>query len=127
MESLAWGSVNLKRLAENITLLRLLNEEPEQPAENPLPQHFLQGTELPARRLTIERERDLVDNLAFLSASSDHPGKVMAVCVEEHQDAEGLTIRMAANTGDLQPVIEGFVRMAAILERAAAQGSTAKT
>jgi hypothetical protein len=117
-----WGGVSRKILKENITLLWLLNEEPEKPAENSLPQHLLKDTESPSRQLTIERERDLVDNLAFLSASSDDPRKVMAVCVEEHQDTQGLTIRMASNAGDLQPVKDAFTRIATILERAAAKG-----
>ncbi|KAL9099809.1 MAG: hypothetical protein Q9163_004744 [Psora crenata] len=116
-----WGNVSRKKLAENITLLWLLNEEPEKPAENPLPQHCREETESVSRHLTVERERDLVDNLAFLSALSDDSRKVMAVCVEEGQDKEGLTIRLASNAGDLRPVKEGFTRIAAILERAAAK------
>ena len=63
-----------------------------------------------------------MDNLAFLSAWSDDPDNVMAVCVEENQGREGLTIRMASNAGDLEPVKEGFTRIATILERAAAKG-----
>lgn len=117
-----WGGVSRKILKENTTLLWLLNEEPEKPAENSLPQHLLKDTESPSRQLTIERERDLVDNLAFLSASSDDPRKVMAVCVEEHQDTQGLTIRMASNAGDLQPVKDAFTRIGTILERAAVKG-----
>ncbi|KAF6227104.1 hypothetical protein HO133_008545 [Letharia lupina] len=124
MDSLLWGDVSRKELTENITLLWLLNEEPEQPAENPLPQHLLKEAGSASRQLTIERERDLVDSLAFLSASSDDPRKVMAVCMEENQDTESLTIRMATNAGDLEPVKEGFLRMATILERAAAKDNT---
>lgn len=122
MDSLLWGDVSRKELTENITLLWLLNEEPEQPAENPLPQHLVKEAGSASRQLTIERERDLVDSLAFLSAWSDDPRKVMAVCMEENQDTESLTIRMATNAGDLEPVKEGFLRMATILERAAAKG-----
>ena len=126
MDPLSWGGVSRKMLMENITLLWLLNQEPERPAENTLPQHLLEETESTSRQLTIERERDLVDNLAFLSASSDDPGKVMAVCVEENQGTEGLTIRMATNTGDLEGVEERFTRIATVLERAAAKGCLLK-
>lgn len=122
MNSMLWGGVSRKVLMENITLLWMLNEEPERPAENPLPQHFLRETESTSRHLTVERERDLVDNLAFLSASTDDPRKVMAVCVEERSGTEGLTIRMATNAGDLERVMEAFTRIAAVLERVAAKG-----
>lgn len=121
MGSSSWGGVSREILMENITLLWLLNREPEKPAENPVPQQLLKETESTSRRLTIERERDLVDNLAFLSASTDDPRKVMAVCVEEDQGTEGLTIRMATNKGDLERVKKGFTRIATILERAAAK------
>ena len=126
MDSLWWGGVSYKVLAENITLLGLLDREPEKPTENPLPPHPLTETELTPRQLSIERERDLVDNLAFLSAWSDDPRKVMAVCVEENPDREGLTIRLASNAGKLDTVKEGFTRIAMILERAAAKGSLSK-
>lgn len=126
MDSLWWGGVSRKVLAENITLLGLLNREPEKPMENPLPPHLLTETESTSRQLSIERERDLVDSLAFLSAWSDDPEKVMAVCVEENQDSEGLTIRMASNRGNLEPVKKGFTIIASILERAAAKGKSDK-
>lgn len=126
MDSLWWGGVSRKVLAENITLLGLLNREPEKPMENPLPPHLLTETESTSRQLSIERERDLVDSLAFLSAWSDDPEKVMPVCMEENQDSEGLTIRMASNRGNLVPVKKGFTRIASILERAAAKGKSDK-
>ncbi|KAL9126958.1 MAG: hypothetical protein Q9217_004081 [Psora testacea] len=125
--SLSSADVSRKVLAENITLLWLLNKEPGEPAENSLSEHLRQETVSPSRHLTVERERDLVDNLAFLSASSDDPLKVTAVCVEEHQGMEGLTVRMASNVGDIQPVKEGFLRLAAILERAAAKDMSDKS
>ncbi|KAH9203359.1 hypothetical protein DL95DRAFT_430704 [Leptodontidium sp. 2 PMI_412] len=58
-------------------------------------------------------------NLAFLSANSDDSLKVMAVCVEERCNGKGITIRVAANTGNLSTVTAGFVRLARVLEHAA--------
>lgn len=72
--------------------------------------------------LSLRREKELVEILAFLSATSDDPGKVMALCVEECQNGNALVIRMATNNGGLVNVKEGFEKMARILERASTQG-----
>lgn len=74
------------------------------------------------RQLTIERERDLADCFAFLSARTDDMMKVMAVCVEEDLDHAGLTIRMAANTGPLTDVEKGLRNIAILLETASLRG-----
>ena len=64
------------------------------------------------RKLTIERETEIVDNLAFLSTSTDDPNRVMAVCLEEDPGHYRLVIRMASNTGILDEVEEGFNEIA---------------
>ena len=64
----------------------------------------------------------MTSNLAFLSSISDNPLRVMAVCIEEHDNKEGITIRMASNTGDMSLVVNGFNKMAQVLEQAARQG-----
>jgi hypothetical protein len=46
----------------------------------------------------------------------------MAVCVEEHYNGRGITIRVAANIGDLSVVTTGFVRLARALEHTARRG-----
>lgn len=73
------------------------------------------------RSLTFERERDLVDNLALLSADTDDPDKVRAVCVEEHLNPVGLTVVLAVNKGTMAHVKAGFEKMFEVLERAATQ------
>jgi hypothetical protein len=103
-----------QRLLDNITLLWTLNEVPDIPRENLLPE-----SSDAVRQLSIERERDLADNIAFLSARTDDMQMVMAVCVEEDLDQAGLTIRMAANTGSLTDVEDGLKNMAKMLEKAA--------
>jgi len=45
------------------------------------------------RYLSILREKEIASNLAFLLATSDENLKVMAVCIEEHCNGEGITIR----------------------------------
>ena len=106
-----------QRMIENITLLWTLNEVPELPKEN-----ALKCKTDETRQLIPERERQLVDNFAFISASTDDMLRVIAVCVEESSDQQGMTIRLASNTGDLTPVVEGFQVIARTLEKAALRG-----
>ena len=111
------GQIIRKRLVENITLLWTLTEVPEQPKE-----HKLSCGNDEARQLSSERERQLADSFAFISASTDDMLRVMAVCVEEDPDKMGMTIRLASNTGDLSRITEGFNGIANALERAALRG-----
>lgn len=74
------------------------------------------------RRMSISREKEIASNLAFLSATSGDCLKVMAVCVEEHRNGEGTTIRIASNTGDISKVTNGFIMLAKVLEQAARRG-----
>ncbi|KAH6700685.1 hypothetical protein BKA61DRAFT_207718 [Leptodontidium sp. MPI-SDFR-AT-0119] len=114
METL-WGSeITRAQLQQSISNLRQLDELPEIPREN------LVNLEIDStRQLSVTREKEIACNLAFLSATSDDSLKVMAVCVEEHRNGKGITIRVAANTGDLSTVTAGFVRLARVLEHAA--------
>ena len=107
-------------LAEDIALLSLLSTVPEEPGEN-VPNNEVRSNNQQQRSLTFERERDLVDNLAFLSADTDDSEKVTALCVEENPDTVGLTIVLAVNKGSLAHVKAGFEKMAKILQRVATQ------
>jgi len=113
-----WDSgISRKRLIENIALLWTLSQVPENPKEN----HLVSGTNK-THRLTLERENEIVGNLAFLSATTDDNQKVMAVCVEEDESGEAITIRVASNTGDLAEIAKGFETLGRILEQAARRG-----
>ena len=102
-----------KRLVENITLLWTLCEIPGHPKENKI-----KGGHDEGRQLSWDRERQLVDSFAFISASTDDMLRVMAVCIEEDPDKQGMTLRIASNTGDLTQVIQGFSSIARSLEQA---------
>jgi hypothetical protein len=117
METL-WGSkITCAQLQQSIRNLRQLDELPEIPREN------LVNLEIDStRQLSVVREREIACNLAFLSVTSDDSLKVMAVCVDEHCNGRGITIRVAANAGDLSAVTMGFVRLARALEHAAQRG-----
>lgn len=110
-----WGSaVTRQQLRQTISRLRTLNEIPEMPKENSL----YSGIDA-THHMSISREKEIVSNLEFLSATSDDCLKVMAVCFEEHRNGEGTTIRIASNTGDLSEVTNGFMMLAKVLEQAA--------
>ena len=104
-------------MIENITLLWTLGEDPEQAKKNEIYSEIDES-----RQLTMEREIQLASSLAFISGSTDDMLRVMAVCVEEWLDQQGLTIRLASNTGDLSRISESFKGIADIIERAALRG-----
>jgi hypothetical protein len=118
----AWGRVERERLLGRIILLQLLNETFEKPSENSINEPNIRDGTSSARVLSLRREKELVEILAFLSASTDNPSKVGAVCVEEGHNGNALVVRMAVNNGGLENVKDGFEKMARVLERAATQG-----
>lgn len=107
-----------QRLVEDITLLWTLNEVPEPPKEN-----SSRREDDETRQLTLERERQLADSFAFISASTDDMLRVMAVSIEEDADRNGITIRLASNTGDLSSTKEGLDDIARTVEKAATRGT----
>lgn len=113
MTKLSSGQKVQKRLVENITLLRTLCEIPGHPKENKIDGGYDKGRQLPR-----DRERQLVDSFAFISASTDDMSRVMAVCIEEDPDKQGMTLQLASNTGDLSHVVRGFNGIARSLEQA---------
>ncbi|OBT65024.1 hypothetical protein VE03_05212 [Pseudogymnoascus sp. 23342-1-I1] len=109
-----WGGTTTRsRLQQSITSLHKANNVPEAPTENPVP--MIHST----RHLSFSLEKEIAKSLAFISVTSDDNRKVMAVCVEEHIDGDGITIRIASNTGDLSAVTAGFRRIGKILEQVA--------
>jgi hypothetical protein len=118
METLMWGGATTRQqLQQSITLFRVLNEVPELPKENN--SMFESDT---THCLSISREREITSNLAFLSAISDNHQRVMAVCVEENCNRNGITIRVSSNMGDLSEVTRGFELLAKALEQVARRG-----
>ena len=102
-----------KRLVENITLLWTLCKVPGKPKDNDIHVGHDEGRQLPR-----DRERQLADSFAFISATTDNMEQVMAVCIEEDPDKEGMTVRLASNTGDLSDVTQGLKDIARTLEQA---------
>ena len=110
-----------KSLMEAVTLLRMLNECPESPKDNQPPRTL---TVLSSKyQLPFQCEKQIVENLAFLSATTDEPASFMAVCLEEAHNRGSCTIRVTSNTGDAVEVVLGFKLMAKILEKASIRGT----
>lgn len=113
-----WGaSISHQQLRKSIDRLRSLKEVVEPPGENETVPRI--GS---AHRMSIKREREIASSLAFLSAASDDNLNVMAVCIEEHLDGKGCTIRIASNSGKNSEAMDGFKELAKILEQAARRG-----
>ena len=114
MVKLSSGQNVQKRLVENITLLWTLCKVSDHSKENQI-----RGGHDEGRQLSLDRETQLAESFAFLSATTDDKRRVMAVCIEEDADKIGMTIRLASNTGDLSRVTQGFNSIARTLEQAA--------
>lgn len=115
MSSVASNQLLLKRVVENATLLWTLTNIPEQPRV-----FKSYASKDRTRRLTVERERHLADDLAFLAAYKDD--MITAAGVEEDLDGKGITVRIASNTGGFSSVKEYFTKIARLLERATLRG-----
>ncbi|KAH8803097.1 hypothetical protein F5884DRAFT_861435 [Xylogone sp. PMI_703] len=110
-----WASkISRQELQQSIDQLEILTEVPGLPRENPMPVHVQSSY-----TLSMEQECQIASNLAFLAAAVDDVNKVMAVCVEEHQNGNAAIIRVSSNCGDISGVIERFKLLAKTLERAA--------
>lgn len=105
---------------EAITLLYMLDKCPESPKDNEPTQGLSIFSGL--YQLPFQYEKEIVDGLAFLSATTKDSTRVMAVCIEEARDHSSCTIRLSSNTGNLDQVANGFKLMAGILQRAASRG-----
>lgn len=116
----SWGSVSRQRLMETIVILWTLTEAPGAPNVQKPAQ--LTSESQATRQLSFEREKGLVEMLAFLSATTDDPSRVMAVCIEESPVGDSVTIRLATNSGDCSDIFSGFRRIAKILEQSSIRG-----
>lgn len=83
------------RCVEDIALLSLLRPSPTCANENPWP--VAVSVEDPARLLSREAELNLSRVLAFLSSISDDPAHVVAVCLEELANGNGVRVVVAIN------------------------------
>jgi len=106
-------------LAVKVILLGIVNDTPELPQLNIPRQQHAPSCE---RTLSFKHERSIAEQLAFICAYSDDPLHVLAVCIEEADSRNGMTILLAANTGKHESLIAGLERIAHILQNEAIGG-----
>jgi len=121
MNPLTWRKVEQQTLAK-IVLHQLLNDTPEPPSENAIHDSISSNNTSSPRVLSLKREKELAEALAFLAGNTDDPKKVIALCIEEEPDGKGMTIRLAVNNGDLENVQNGFRRFSDILQSITKKG-----
>jgi hypothetical protein len=112
-----FGELEQLDLRQSIGLLFMLNETPQEASLNEIPVYLRQGdNQSIARALTLSQEKELAGIFAFLAAMSDDPRKVAALCLEESLDHSALSIKVAANHGDLMQTKDGLEKIARILK-----------
>ena len=104
---------------ETITLLYMLEQVPESPKDNQSKESAVLSN---LYQLPFRCEKEIVENLTFISDTTNDSTRVTAVCLEEAHGHDHCTIRLTSNIGDLDEVLYGFKHMARILERAASRG-----
>jgi hypothetical protein len=111
-------------LQVKIAILKLVNEFPEQPSFNNSVSQFIKAQNSQSERtLSFKHEVTITQQLAFVCAYSHDPLHVTAVCVEEAVHGRGITIRVAANSGQHDSLVAGLETISGILENEAKNGS----
>jgi len=101
------------RLAENAALLYEIGNKPIPPGRNdPIAANSQKG-----RTFGLTEEMNITNCITYLASYSDHPGEVMALCVEEMSDNAGLIISIANNTISTSDLEEGTRGIADILQQ----------
>lgn len=101
---------------EDAILLWSLTEVPEITRESAL----ISSTS--AWKLSVDKEKQLADDLAFIASSKEGCKQVKAVRVDENHDGNGVTIRVAANTGDLTHTVQELQTIADTMVQAGHRG-----
>jgi hypothetical protein len=104
-------------LAENIMLLQKTCNKPIPPTHNRFKD--IAPPNAQGRVLDIRQELDIAECLTYLSAYSNHPHRVMALCLEERGDHQGLIVSVATNDGSLAYLQQGVRSLVQILEQQA--------
>ncbi|KAL5323605.1 hypothetical protein ACEPPN_008144 [Leptodophora sp. 'Broadleaf-Isolate-01'] len=120
------GKDRLQDLQTKIVLLEALNNTPADQAEKYLDGAAHNDSDSVTRVLSLSREINLTENLAFIASATDDPGKVLALAIEEEENGKGMNITLAVNNGGLENVRIGFEKIAKILQDVCKQGAAAQ-
>lgn len=106
---------------DDAVLLSMLNKEPGVPRDLSLEEYASRqcSRDISSRVLTLQREYELAECLAFLLGTSDDPTKVAALCIQENASYPFLTIRVATNSGVSDRLLGQFQGMVGALQEAA--------
>ena len=104
-----------RRMIENATLLWTFGELPGLPVNNEVIESRIGA-------LPVERERQLCEDLAFISSARHDPNEVFAVCIEAAVDANSTLIRVASNGPGLQRVVQNLRNIAKLMVEATTRG-----
>ena len=110
-------------LAAKISLLHHLHNLPELPSINELSPD-ISARDQPERTLTLKHEISITQHLAFICGYSSSPYHVTAICIEETLAQPSLILRLAANTGQHDGLVEGLTEVGQILQNEAGGGMT---
>lgn len=102
-------------LAAKVSLLHLLHNLPEPPSVNE-PGPRIREREHCKRTLTLKHEISIAQHLAFICSYSSNPFHVTAVCIEETLAHSSLILRLAANTGQHEGLVNQLTEAARILQ-----------
>jgi hypothetical protein len=115
-----WGSsIDRERLLQRLSLLAMLESARDSPKE-----HVLVSRSDRESSITVDQEREVASNLAFLSSRSKNSKRVVAIGIEEDPDGQGMVIRMAVNGGDkdIPHLEDGLKQVSTILEQVSRRG-----
>ncbi|PVH76494.1 hypothetical protein DL98DRAFT_641391 [Cadophora sp. DSE1049] len=125
--SKSMDKTELQQLQAKIILLQALNDTPSQPAEKSLQEDARQNSRSASRILSLSREKELAENLAFIASTTDDPRKVLALAIEEENNGQGMNITLAVNNGGLENVRTGFEKMAKVLHNIRREGAASQS
>ena len=112
----------IDRLAAKIALLSLVNNKPEDPRVTKSGEYTGAQVIQPRRTLTFKHEISITQHFAFICAYSEDPLHVVATCIEETIPRNCLIIRVAANTGTHETLLNGLEEISRILQNEATNG-----
>jgi hypothetical protein len=116
----ATGDIRDLRIA--IALLFMLNHYPQLPPSKHTCPHVDDPEKVAKKRLlSLSDEQSLTAAFCFLASTTKDPYRVAALCLEESVEGAFITLRIAANRGDLSRVAAGLRNVLAIM-KAAEQG-----
>ncbi|KAF2175390.1 hypothetical protein K469DRAFT_683991 [Zopfia rhizophila CBS 207.26] len=115
-----WDHVQLPHLMQRIILLYHLNHTPEEPSDNwtlRAQKQIQAKSSARPRTLSLRHERRIAEAFVLLAANSDDPRRIMAACVQEGENGQSMTVKLAVNSGELERVQKRLKKMGDLLQQ----------